>query len=48
MDNIDIRQLKLLRTLARVVLGYSADQLKQQIEAGELFFVEVPKEGEDV
>jgi hypothetical protein len=48
MDNLDIRQLKLLRTLARVILGYSADQLKQQIEAGQMFFVEVPKEGKYV
>ncbi len=48
MDNMDIRQLKLLRILARTVLGYNADQLKQQMKAGELFFVEAPKEGEDV
>jgi hypothetical protein len=48
MDNVDIRQLKALRTLARVVLGYNVDQIKHQIKAGELSFVEAPKEDDNV
>ena len=47
LDNIDATQLKTLRTLAKVILGYNADEMKQQIKSGELSFVAAPKESEN-
>lgn len=47
-DNIDQRQFKVLRNLAKLLLGYDADEMKRQVEAGELIVIENPREGLDV
>ena len=47
LDNIDARQLKTLRALAKLILGYNPDQMKKQIKSGELQVVATSKEGKN-
>jgi hypothetical protein len=46
LGNIRLGELEAFRKLAKVVLGYTAAEMKKRIEDGEMFNVEVPEENE--
>jgi hypothetical protein len=45
--NIRPNELEAFRELAEVILGYSAQEMAEQVEAGSLLKVEEPREDED-